>query len=465
MAFTYTGGTMLKPHTTRRTTLTVCVVTLLLSALTFGATSRGSSSSSGQTQGVTKDSIKIGIPLVDFNAIKDFVDFTFGDTEAISKVFVDNINKNGGINGRKLIPVYKKYPPIPGGKPDPLSLCTAFAEDDKVFAVLGVFIDFTGQGQLCLTKEHHVIHIGHELDQPWIDASPGGLMLTPDATKETVAAALVNLLSSTGRLKGKTVAVVGDKNNESRVNKVIVPALKKAKAKLGSTAILTITGTDTTAAQAQVDSFVEKWKSEGVDMVFLAGNNVSAKQFAESIKAGMPNAQLVTDTDTSLEQAKGEQDSGKKPNPYEGMISGTGLTPSERWANKSPILQQCVNVYEKATGTTVPGPDNRKTTADGKTINTDQAVMDACGDLTMFKEIAEKVGTNLTVKNWQKTVDSFGKMNLPPDKFASICKGKYAAEDTFRLVAYDSSIGKSGDWKPLTPVKDASGGKCAAAAG
>ena len=88
--------------------------------------------------------------------IKDFVDYEFGDTEAISKVFVDYINDNGGINGRKIVPVYKKYPPIPGGKPDPLSLCTAFAEDDKVFAVLGVFIDFTGQGQQCLTKEHNV---------------------------------------------------------------------------------------------------------------------------------------------------------------------------------------------------------------------------------------------------------------------------------------------------------------------
>jgi ABC-type branched-subunit amino acid transport system substrate-binding protein len=450
-------------HTTRRTTLTVCVVTLLLAALTFGATTRGSSSSS-QTQGVTKDSIKIGIPLVDFDAIKDYVDYTFGDTEAVSRVFVDSINKNGGINGRKLDPVYIKYQSIPGGKPDPLSMCTSFAEDDKVFAVLGVFIDFSGQGQECLTKEHNVIHIGHEIDQPWIDASPGGLMLTPDATKETIAAGLVRQLAATGRLKGKTVAVVGDKNNQSRVDKVIVPELKKAKAKLGSTAILNITGTDTTAAQAQVDSFVEKWKSEGVNMVFLAGNNVSAKQFAESIKAGLPKAQLVTDTDTTLEEAKGEQQSGAKPNPYEGMISATGLTPSQRWANKSPILQQCVDIYEKATGTKVPGPDARKKTSDGRTINTDQAVTDACGDLMMFKEIAEKVGKNLTVKNWQNTVNSFGSIDLPPDKFASLCKGKYAAEDTTQLVAYDSSIGSDGDWKTLSAAKDGSGGVCTKAA-
>jgi ABC-type branched-subunit amino acid transport system substrate-binding protein len=449
-------------RTARRTTFAVCVVTLLLAALTFGATSRQSSSSQ---QGVTKDEIKVGIPLVDFEAIKDFVDYDFGDTEAISKVFVDYINDNGGINGRTLVPVYKKYPPIPGGKPDPLSLCTSFTEDDKVFAVLGVFIDFTGQGQQCLTKEHNVIHIGHELDQPWIDASPPGLMLTPDRTKEHVAAALVSAMAASGKLKGKTVAVVGDKNNESRVNDVIVPALKKAKAKTGSTAILNITGTDTTAAQAQVDSFIEKWKTEGVNMVFLAGNNVSAKQFAESIKAGLPKATLVTDTDTALDQAKGEQEAGVKPNPYEGMISGMGITQSQRWANKNPGLQKCVDIYEKATGTTVPGPDERKVNSAGKQINTDQAVTDACGDLMMFKAIADKVGPNLTTKNWQKTVNSFGKIELPPNQFGSLCKGKYDAQDDFQLISYDSSLGSSGDWKTTGTVKDVSGTKCAAASG
>jgi hypothetical protein len=245
------------------------------------------------------------------------------------------------------------------------------------------------------------------------------------------------------------------------VNDIILPGLKKAKVKTGSTAILNITGTDTTAAQAQVDSFVEKWKTEGVNMVFLSGNLVSAKQFAESIKKGLPKATLVTDTDTSLDQAKGEQDAGVNPNPYEGMISGMGATQSERWADKTPGLAECVKIYEDATGETVPGPDERKTSADGKSINLDQAVTDACGDLMMFKAIAEKVGPNLTTKNWQKTVNSFGKIALPPNLYSSLCKGKYDAQDDFQLIAYDSSVGESGDWKTLTPIKDASGGKCA----
>ena len=104
-------------RTTRRIELAICVVTLLLAALTLGATPRASSSE--PAQGVTKDEIKVGIPLVDFEAIKDFVDYEFGDTEAISKVFVDAINKDGGVGGRKIVPVYKKYPPIPGGQARP----------------------------------------------------------------------------------------------------------------------------------------------------------------------------------------------------------------------------------------------------------------------------------------------------------------------------------------------------------
>ncbi len=75
-----------------------------------------------------------------------------------------------------------------------------------------------------------------------------------------------------------------------------------------------------------------------------------------------------------------------------------------------------------------------------------------------------EVRKNLTTKNWQKTVDSFGKIDLPPNQFSSLCKGKYDAEDSFQLISYDSSLGSAGDWKTLTPVKDASGGKCTKAA-
>jgi ABC-type branched-subunit amino acid transport system substrate-binding protein len=435
-------------------------------ALSMGATAANAANSKLKDlgHGVNADSIKVGIAIIDYDSIADFVDFARGDQQETAQVFVDYINENGGVNGREIEPVFKSYEPIPGRTPDPLALCTSWTEDEEVFAVLGVFIDFTGQGQLCIAKEHNTVHIGHELEQPWIDQSPPGLLLTPDTTKETAAATFVPLLISSGKLKGKTVGFLTDQNAAGRVEDLVVPALKKAKIKTGSTAVLNISGTDTSAAQAQLDSFIEKWKTEKVNALYMAGLTASAKQFVEKVKAAMPNLQLLADSSSTAEQAQDEVKAGKSPNPYEGMLGIIGETSEESWGQKNPVLQQCVDIYEKATGNTVPGPDEATVNANGKTEEIYIAVTDFCGELFMFRSIAEKVGPNLTTKNWQKTVDTFGKIELASTDVASLCKGKYAADDAFRLAAFDSTVGEDGDWKAVTPIKDASGGECTNAA-
>lgn len=435
------------------------VLAMISTVLTGGA---NAGAASNTTQGVTKDSIKVGIAIVDYDSIKAFVDFTRGDQQKIAQTFVDYINEHGGVDGRRIIPVYKTYPPIPGREPDPLSLCTSWAEDDKVFAVLGVFIDFTGQAQLCLTREHHLVHIGHELDQPWIDAAPGGLLLTPDGTKEQGAKVLVTLLADTGRLKGKKVAVLASKDGEQRAEGTIVPALRARGVKLGSTGIVTVTGPETQASMAQLEAFIERWKTEKVDAVFISGLDMTSKGYVSTIKQALPKALLMTDASSTVHEASDEVVAGTKPNPYDGMLSVLGLTASERWAKKGPQLQQCVDIYEKASGTKVLGPTEEKV-VDGKKIQVDVAVTDFCTELFMFRTIADKVGANLTTASWQKTVDHFGSIDLASTPIASLCKGKYAADDAFRLVSFDPRIGESGDWKPLTPVRDASGGTCSKA--
>ena len=60
-------------------------------------------------------------------------------------------------------------------------------------------------------------------------------------------------------------------------------------------------------------------------------------------------------------------------------------------------------------------------------------MIDYCNELFMFRTIAEKTGTDLTNANWTKTVDSFGKIDLVSTDIASLCKGKYDADDAFRL--------------------------------
>src|SRR5262249_40107876 len=146
-----------------------------------------------------------------------------------------------------------------------------------------------------------------------------------EVTPERRAAIVLSLLKSQHSLDGKKVAVLGEQVTLQRVHKVIEPGLKALGLKLGSTAILSISGTDTTSAQSQLDSFIERWKSEDVNALFMVGDQVSHTQFIQKVRAAIPNIQLVGDTDAFGGYAQDENVAGVKPNPYEGALTAEEL--------------------------------------------------------------------------------------------------------------------------------------------
>ncbi|MDQ1519608.1 MAG: hypothetical protein QOI55_681, partial [Actinomycetota bacterium] len=120
---------------------------------------------------------------------------------------------------------------------------------------------------------------------------------------------------------------------------------------------------------------------------------------------------------------------------------------------KFPLEQHCIALFEKGTGKKVLVPGTEPLVA-GHKVELYTAQADACSELSFFATIAKKVGANLTNDTWTKTVDSFGKIESSSTRFASLHKGKYDADDAFRLVQYDETIK---DWKGLTPIKNVSG--------
>jgi hypothetical protein len=404
-------------------------------------------------RGVTATSIKLGVVNIDYTCIKQFVDYNFGNEPAIDQVFIDDLNAHGGILGRKIDPVYKSYCPI--GNTQALAACTSLTEDDKVFAVVGLLYDNTGDADLCLSRDHQTIYIGFQLNQQWIGQAPPALMLETDITGERRSTVLLNLLRSQGTLTGKKVATFTDADTAGTVSKVIKPALDGMGVSQGSAAVVTIIGSDTSAAQSQLDSFIEKWKGEGVNTIILAGNYVTAKQFVEKIKAAIPDALLITDGEASAQGGgQDETTAGRKPNPYDGLVTAAGLSDHDTWL--SAPIQQCVKTYQDRSGQQVVGPDELKPGPDGKLVQVWQAVRDFCGYLAMFSQIADKAGPDLTNATWTAAANSYGEMKLPSSVFASVHTGKYDADDGFRLVAFDSTIGNKGDFKPLGPIQDAS---------
>jgi hypothetical protein len=406
--------------------------------------------------GVTATTIKLGVALVDFKCIAQFTDLlrTKPEQLEIYGAYIKNINANGGIAGRKIVPDYKFYCPLTNTAI--LTDCTSFAQDDNVFAVVGTFVDFSGDAQTCIAKQQHRVLMTFNLTQAIIDKSPPGLVLTAGDIPERSATILVSLLKARHTLAGKTVAVLGDSSESSVVNGTVVPGLKQSGAKMGSTAILNVGTTgDTTAAQTQLDSFIEKWKSEHVNAVFLSGDLASTKQFVVKLTSRIPGLLLMADNTDVLNQAQQLQKSGPKPNPYEGVLTAGGLTPKEY--DNSANWKYCSDIYQAETGKVAENAEQIKKTKDGKIDDTYGTINDACQTLTMLDDIGERVGKYLNNANWVNTVDNFGHIeNRGSGPYSSLHTGKYAADDNWRLQAYDSTIPPEGNWKAVTPLQNIS---------
>jgi ABC-type branched-subunit amino acid transport system substrate-binding protein len=452
------------PRTSFRSVLAfvaaVVLVTLAAGGGAWAGTGSPSSTSAGPRPskpvvGVTPTQIKVGIALVEFDCVKDFVDEIRVNQDQVYQAFIDDIDAKGGIAGRKIVPVYDNYCPL--GSAGPLAVCTKFADDDKVFAVVGTFVDFSGDAQTCLAKQHQRILMTFNLTQAIMNQSPPGFIIYPGATNERTVRILLQLLKKQRTLAHKKVAVLGGSQEASTVNQTIVPGLKKLHVAMGTTAILSISGTaDTTAAQAQLDSFIEKWKGEHVNALFLSGDEVASKQFVTKLRAALPKVMLISDTTDVKMFGQELVDAGTKPNPYEGILSTGGPTPQEY--DQSENWKYCAAIYEKYTGMHAPNSQEVLQGPGGKTLGTNGSINDACQVLTMFHDIADRVGQNLNDSNWVKTVKAFGKIdNRGSGPYSSLHSGKYDAEDNFRLEAFDSSIGSRGDWRAVTPLQDITG--------
>jgi ABC-type branched-subunit amino acid transport system substrate-binding protein len=404
--------------------------------------------------GVTATTIKVGVALLDFKCIAAYIQTMRIDEYKVYQAFIDDINAHGGIAGRKIVPVFQTFCPI---VPAPaLSLCTQFTEDDHVFAVIGDFVDLTGQAQPCIANRHKTVLITIDLTQAIINSSPPGMILGFDPLQERTVSVLLELLRRQHTLDGKKVAVLGEATTEHSVKTVLVPGLQKMGVNLGSTAILTIAGSDTTAASTQLQSFIEKWKTEGVNTVFLSGLQVSAQQFVPALVKAMPGVQLIADNGNVNTFGQNLQKAGARPNPYDGIIAVGGL--SAHTYDRSANWKYCAAIYEayfhqKAPDqeTVVPGPS-------GHTLDINGSITDSCAELTMLHDIGERVGTYLNDANWVNAVDNYGNIRVMSALYGSLHFGKYDAGDTFALVAYDHTVGPVGNWRYLTPVQDVPGG-------
>src|SRR6202167_5822946 len=160
----------------RKSVVFLATSSLILSAIAVvSGAGPVSAASNPPTQGVTATSIRVGIPYVDLAAVRQFgITLDQGSFPDAYQAIIANLNAEGGINGRHVVPYLVAVNPV--GTGPAITACTQLAEDDAVFVAIAP------QQADCFLQQHNVPTISgtfQEVASP--ESTPNFTLVPPPA--------------------------------------------------------------------------------------------------------------------------------------------------------------------------------------------------------------------------------------------------------------------------------------------
>ncbi len=388
------------------------LVTMLGSTLIL---SPAAGAASPADQGVTATTISVGLPYVNFQALKSLgVTINDGNYPDAYQSVVNGINKQGGINGRKLVlHTVEMNPSVPA---EATSSCTQLTEDNHVFvAISPVF-------PACYQQTHDTSVIAGSLPEPLTGTyGQDFTLIPPSANFDPIQLAA---FKKAGDFKGKKVAIFYGANSDAPEVKVVQESLKKLGVPVALTAEDSVQATDAVASDQETQSIAQRFQAAGVNVVIGVGGSGSTT---------WPRAQLDNQSTykptfiaTSQSSLLSYVESTKGANPYLKYAVAALASPSTYQQWKDPAVQKCATAYHKAyPSDPMTAPVNPTTPGAGNTTDTSyEAVLQACQYLGLFDDIATKAGKNLTTASFTKagyalknaTVPGIGVVSFGPNQ-------------------------------------------------
>jgi len=359
------------------------------------------SASAAPEQGVTPSTIKVGVTYADVAAIRNIINVDPGDYQVAYKTLFDQINAKGGIDGRKIVPVFSAVNPL--GTAAAATTCTQLTEDDKVFAVLGFFQQ---PDTACYLQTHNVPIIGASLTAqqaqqakaPWYN----NLISDSDLVPKEMA-----VFKQEGVFKGKKVAVVGTNIDQPEIN-LVLPVLHREGVDVVQTAVNSVPDTDTAAQVQEYGTIAQRFQSAGADVVVSVGNSgngfPSALQTTQSTYRPRIVATDYTDLDAYVSNKAGYTQSILKD-----AVTAGGIPPASIWWN-DPTMKRCFATIQAAEPSAVI---NNPVTATASTPVTWTAPQTACVQVALFADILKAAGKTLTNKTFASGAASLTHLTLP----------------------------------------------------
>ncbi|MGO9343941.1 MAG: ABC transporter substrate-binding protein [Acidimicrobiales bacterium] len=435
---------------------TVAVIIVVIGGIAYGLSSNtgndaGSSTvttpsarptalenASTSTVGITSKTITIGFPVSNLNALASNLGFEtdveYSEQAKAIDLFVDQINNEGGIYGRKIIPDIVNIDPT--NETDMRAVCKSWTEGPgAVFAVLDGVGSWDGDDQLCITQEGHTPLISEWTTVPNF-AQPGEPYLWWTGPNQAqVLIATVDWAKSEGYISNTNALgiIAGDRpSDQDALNDYLLPALKKMGI---PTVVEPIAANPDEAAATQADAplVLEKLKAAGVKtMLPLIPFNVFFPIISQENSQEYFPRLLLSDYEFSIETSLGIlQIFAKALNGQEGVTTETlgGIDDDRPYSQGGydPGVRQCWDVWHKAYPQTPKGNINDHIEEQGP-------VQGWCQQIRLLDDALKIAGPHLDRRTF---VEAMSKITNFPGGYSPVFSfgpNKIAGPSQYRVV-------------------------------
>ena len=363
-------------------------------------------------RGVTETEIKLGVVVIDVEVIGR----SNGDVEGQWNAVIDDVNADGGVLGRNLVPVFAKYSPL--GDVESEAACVKHTQDEEVFAGVGPL----RSSVLCYTEVNDTIFVNtFGVGQEDYDRSTA-VLIGPGALPARNSAINVAALQSEGLLDGP-VALHGAVGATDE-REIWFAALGDAGVDVVSETQSTVEN-DIVASEAEMQAFAQVWASDGASIVLAVGAG-SGLDVIAGLDGGNFDPEVIVTNGSDLDPEL-YRNLGYTTDKLVGAHALGFETFQDLASSGQDDVAACIARAEAATGETINiDPEGDEATNLNTTIW-------ACQAIEIFTQVAIAAGADLTNDSFRAAAESMGELDVTA-MTASLEAGKFDIGDDSPLI-------------------------------
>lgn len=382
-------------------------------------------------RGVTETEIKLGVAIIDPEQILELfgVDLGVFSVPNLYEAMTDEVNLAGGINGRTVSAHISSFLPV--GPADSERVCTELMEDEKVFMVIGQFLE---DNALCITETHESVYVGHFGENPDRQERSSGRLFATEMEQTRQRVGGVTEMVAAGDFDGFSVAIYYEADPDEAYADAVRPLLDDAGVEVVGTYSAGAATQDTVADDATTDTVAQRMQADGATLILNVsgiGRIIeSVQRIGWEVPIAMTNGQaadrLDLRDDLSLDDAVLER-----------TFAVTTDKPTRDAALADPGVQGCIAAYDERF------PDEPFDLTDDDIVN---GIVNHCRAFAMVVLMLEAAGPELTPDTVVAGAEGLGTFDLPAMLGATLAPDKHSAGANVRRYVYDASVGY---WVPV----------------